>query len=77
MQAMHGRLSDPISYEALQHFMTDSPWSSEHVWSRLRELVPTRTGLLAIDEMSLPKQGRHSVAVKRQYCGAAGKIANC
>jgi SRSO17 transposase len=77
MQAMHGRLSDPIRYDALQHFITHSPWSADGVWARLRELVPLRTGLLAIDETSLPKQGKHSVAVKRQYCGAAGKIANC
>ena len=77
MQAMHGRLSDPISYDALQHFITHSPWSADRVWSRLRDVVPSRAGLLAIDETSLPKQGNHSVAVKRQYCGAAGKIANC
>ena len=77
MQAMHGRLSDPISYDALQHFITDSPWSCERVWSRLREQVPTREGILAIDETSFPKQGKHSVGVKRQYCGALGKIANC
>jgi SRSO17 transposase len=77
MQAMHGRLSDPITYDALQHFITHSPWSADRVWSRLRDLVPVRTGLLAIDETSFPKQGRHSVAVKRQYCGAEGKIANC
>jgi len=77
MQAMHGRLSDPISYEALQHFITDSPWDSERVWTRLREQVPTRTGILALDETGLPKQGKHSVGVKRQYCGALGKVGNC
>lgn len=25
LQAMHGRLSDPDSYQSLQHFITDSP----------------------------------------------------
>lgn len=77
MQAMHGRLSDPGSYQALQHFITDSPWDAERLWARLRALVPVRTGILALDDTSFPKQGQHSVGVKRQYCGALGKIANC
>ena len=77
MQAMHGRLSDPGSYEALQHFITDSPWDAERLWTRLREVVPKRTGILALDDTSFPKQGKASVGVKRQYCGALGKIANC
>ena len=77
MQAMHGRLSDPISYEALQHFITDSPWETASVWARLRTLMPTRIGILAVDDTSFPKQGKQSVGVKRQYCGALGKIANC
>lgn len=77
MQAMHGRLSDPASYQALQHFITDSPWEAERVWTRLRTLIPVRTGLLAVDDTSLPKQGTHSVGVQRQYCGALGKVASC
>jgi SRSO17 transposase len=77
MQAMHGRLSDPVSYEALQHFITDSPWEAARLWARLRTQVPVRTGILALDDTSFPKQGQQSVGVKRQYCGALGKIANC
>jgi SRSO17 transposase len=77
MQAMHGRLSDPGSYEALQHFITDSPWEAEPLWTRLREIVPVHTGILALDDTSFPKHGTQSVGVKRQYCGALGKIANC
>ena len=77
MQAMHGRLSDPASYQALQHFVTHSPWEAESVWTRLRAVVPPRTGILAVDDTGLPKQGRHSVGVQRQYCGALGKIGNC
>jgi SRSO17 transposase len=77
MQAMHGRLSDPSSYEALQHFITDSPWEAQPLWARLRALVPSRQGIVAVDDTSFPKQGHHSVGVQRQYCGALGKIANC
>lgn len=77
MQAMHGHLSDPISYQALQHCVTHAPWEAEAVWQRLRAVVPVRRGLLAIDDSGLPKQGRQSVAVKRQYCGALGKTGNC
>jgi SRSO17 transposase len=77
MQAMHGRLSDPVSYEALQHFITDSPWDAARVWTHLRTHVPVRTGILALDDTGFPKQGTHSVGVQRQYCGALGKIGNC
>jgi SRSO17 transposase len=77
MQAMHGHLSDPRNYQALQHFITDSPWDAAAVWTQLRAQLPVRRGVLAIDDTGLPKQGRHSVGVKRQYCGALGKIGNC
>ena len=77
MQAMHGRLSDPGQYQALQHFITHSPWDAQRVWTQLRRLVPIRTGILAIDDTGFPKQGTQSVGVQRQYCGALGKIGNC
>jgi SRSO17 transposase len=77
MQPMHGRLSDPGSYQGLQHFITHSTWEVRPFWRRLRELIPVRQGILAIDDTGLPKQGAASVGVQRQYCGALGKIANC
>ena len=77
MQAMHGRLSDPGQYQALQHFITHSPWDAQRVWTHLRTVVPVRTGILAIDDTGFPKQGTQSVGVQRQYCGALGKIGNC
>jgi SRSO17 transposase len=77
MQAMHGRLSDPAQYQALQHFITHSPWDADRVWTQLRAAVPTRQGILAIDDTGFPKQGTQSVGVQRQYCGALGKIGNC
>ena len=77
MQAMHGRLSDPGQYQALQHFITHSPWDAQRVWTQLRTVVPVRAGILAIDDTGFPKQGTQSVGVQRQYCGALGKIGNC
>jgi SRSO17 transposase len=70
-------LSTPGEYQALQHFITHSPWEASRVWTQLRTVVPVRTGILAIDDTGFPKQGRHSVGVQRQYCGALGKVGNC
>jgi SRSO17 transposase len=77
MSAMLERVSDPGTYQAFQHFITHAPWSAERVWRQLRATIPERTGVLILDGTSFPKQGRHSVAVARQYCGTLGKIANC
>jgi SRSO17 transposase len=77
MQAMHGRLSEAGTYQALQHFITHSPWDARRLWRRQGALVPDRRGILALDDTGLPKQGTHWVGVKRQYCGALGKIGNC
>ena len=73
MQAMHGRLSAPIHYQALQHFVTHSPWPDQPLWDRLSEV---RGGILAIDGTGA-ETGKHSVGVKRQYSGTLGKTGNC
>lgn len=77
MSAMLARVSDPGDYQAFQHFITSAPWAADGVWRLLRRVVPAREGVLIVDGTSFPKQGRHSVGVARQYCGALGKIANC
>ena len=77
MEAMWARLSDPGTYQAFQHFITHAPWQAETVWKRLRAVVPERRGVVILDGTSFPKQGKASVGVARQYCGARGKIANC
>jgi len=77
MEAMLARVTDPGSYQAFQHFITDAPWETDRVWRQLRALLPEREGILIFDGTSFPKQGTHSVGVARQYCGTLGKIANC
>jgi SRSO17 transposase len=77
MQAMLARVTEPVSYQAFQHFITHAPWDAERVWRRLRAILPERRGVLILDGTSFPKQGPASVGVARQYCGALGKIANC
>jgi SRSO17 transposase len=77
MQAMLARVTEPVSYQAFQHFITHAPWDADRVWRRLRAVLPDRRGVLILDGTSFPKQGPSSVGVARQYCGALGKIANC
>jgi SRSO17 transposase len=77
MQAMLARVTEPMAYQAFQHFITHAPWDAERVWRRLRAVIPERTGVLILDGTSFPKQGPYSVGAARQYCGALGKIANC
>jgi SRSO17 transposase len=79
IEPMANRLPDG-DVQALQQFVNQSPWSSREVRASLarkveREFVPEAYWL--IDEVSFPKQGKRSVGVARQYCGALGKTANC
>lgn len=79
IEPMASRLPDG-DVQALQQFVNQSPWPSGAVRASLarkveKEFVPEAYWL--IDEVSFPKQGKHSVGVTRQYCGALGKTANC
>src|SRR5262245_60655104 len=76
IEGMLSRLVDPGDYQSMQHFITHSTWEAARVWSRVRSVIPARRGVFVIDDTGIPKQGRHSVGVASQYCGAVGKIAN-
>jgi len=64
--------------QALQQFVSQSPWSWEPVWEKLATTVRSQKGeaFWVLDDTSFPKKGEHSVGVQRQYCGALGKLAN-
>src|SRR5438552_4193278 len=67
--------------QALQQFVNQSPWNDQKVLRRYRghlaQTFASPQGIFIIDDTAFPKQGKHSVGVQRQYCGALGKRANC
>ncbi|GAC1532499.1 MAG: IS701-like element ISBj9 family transposase [Ramlibacter sp.] len=71
----------PGQTEQLHHFVCTSPWACEPLEQVLRKTADALVGgddaMLIIDDTALPKQGKHSVGVKRQHCGVLGKQANC
>ena len=69
----------PARYESMQQFLADSPWEPELVVRACAERVAPELGVLAwiVDDTGIPKDGKHSPGVKRQYSGTLGKIGNC
>jgi SRSO17 transposase len=76
---MVARLGEDGDYEALQHFLADSPWDPTLIQRAVAERVAPEIGVAAwvIDDTGVPKDGKHSPGVKRQYSGTLGKIGNC
>ena len=69
-----------VEPQSLQQLLSDSPWEDEALWRRVRQEVLPPLGTLEawiVDETGWLKQGRQSVGVSHQYCGAVGKQANC
>jgi SRSO17 transposase len=78
IEPMAARLG--VDPQRLQQFVADSPWDEEQLWRVLRrEVIPHFEPIEAwiADETGWLKQGKHSVGVSHQYCGAIGKQANC
>jgi SRSO17 transposase len=67
--------------QCLQNFVNQADWDEQPVWRRYRghmaESFADPEAVFVIDDTTYPKQGKHSVGVQRQHCGALGKKANC
>lgn len=71
----------PKAVRALQAFISEGQWNDERLvhqhWKEVETDLGAADGVLMVDGSDFPKQGSHSVGVKRQYCGELGKRANC
>src|SRR4051794_39644354 len=69
----------PARYESVQQFLADSPWDPLLLVRACAERVAPVLGVGAwvVDDSGIPKDGKHSPGVKRQYSGTLGKIGNC
>ncbi len=70
-------------HQSLHHFVAQAAWSDTALLEAVhRHVVPAieRQGPITawiVDDTGIPKKGRHSVGVARQYCGQLGKRDNC
>jgi SRSO17 transposase len=68
-------------HDQLQHFIASPAWDDAPLRrvlvGKADALVGGPDAVLVVDDTALPKKGRHSVGVARQYCGCLGKQAGC
>ena len=67
---------------ALQHFMSNSPWSGPAVFEQMQAESKATPALahgstLILDESADEKAGTHKAGASRQYNGRLGKVAVC
>ncbi len=68
--------------QALQHFMSNSPWSGQVVFSQIQAELKAIPALahgstLILDESADEKAGTHNAGASRQYNGRMGKVDVC
>lgn len=74
-------LDRDVKPRTLQSFMETLCWDEAAVARRNRRILRKdhfdENAIGVIDETSFAKKGRETIGVKRQHCGASGKIDNC
>jgi SRSO17 transposase len=71
------------AHQSLHHFVAKADWSDDAVLAAVRArvlpVIEQRSPIqaLIVDDTGIPKKGKHSVGVARQYCGQLGKQDNC
>lgn len=68
--------------QALQHFMSHSPWTTDGVYEQIQSEIKETpelqmNGLLILDEYADEKSGGKSAGTARQYNGRMGKVDEC
>lgn len=67
--------------QALQHFVSQSPWDSGRLLAAVRELNRDRRddpdAVWVVHDTAFAKKGQHSVGVMRQFAREVGKKINC
>jgi SRSO17 transposase len=71
------------AHQSLHHFVAKAPWDDATLLEAVRDYAlpamlergPIRAWI--VDDTGLPKKGKLSVGVARQYCGQLGKRENC
>jgi len=76
-----GRSLPNTNGQRLQEFLTRTSWEfrqmdRERIAGMLKQ-ASVGDGMLILDDTGLPKKGRHSVGVARQYSGTLGRVDNC
>lgn len=70
-------------HQSLHHFVAKAPWEAEDLLRAASDYAVAsmeRHGPVSawiVDDSGIPKKGRHSVGVARQYCAPLGKQDNC
>src|ERR671929_140554 len=71
------------AHQSLHHFVAKAPWDDATLLEAVRDYAlpamlergPIRAWI--VDDTGLPKKGKLSVGVARQYCGQLGKQESC